>query len=380
MRKDDETHRLAIRKTKTSTRLHLTIIHRHNARADYLGNIGSRVQAEGDDSHQYLIDIRRCKHHVVDDKQLHHGWRASHDGEVQLTEHVRNLPVALTFMTCSDNGYQRSEYHGKDDGEEGDDECIAQTLQQILITVVIYEAGFKLIYHSRLISSCFHIAGIHHDYLSHIGIGICKSDILLPFRSNRDAGNTRICLTSLYRGDDGIKLHIENLYIHAQYIADGICHIHVDAHNLAILVIFERLEGSVGGKTETRLQAEFLQRFRSHLLHLRSLWRISHGYAPFQMAVDDGIDDAILFQDTDGTIDGLLQLCMILSNADGERRRIEGFGQDTERWVHPLECLGWRLIGHHAVYLTLQECLDGIGSLVIPFYLGTATFLFQLRS
>lgn len=51
--------------------------------------------------------------------------------------------------------------------------------------------------------------------------------------------NTRICLTSLYRGDDGIKLHIENLDIHAQHIADGIRHIHVDAHNLAILVIFE---------------------------------------------------------------------------------------------------------------------------------------------
>ena len=32
----------------------------------------------------------------------------------------------------------------------------AQTLQQILITVVIYEAGFKLIYHSRLVTSCFH--------------------------------------------------------------------------------------------------------------------------------------------------------------------------------------------------------------------------------
>ena len=71
---------------------------------------------------------------------------------------------------------------------------------------------------------------------------------------------------------------------------------------------------------------------------------------------------------------------MILSHADGKRRRIEGFGQDTERWVHPLECLGWRLIGHHAVYLTLKECLDGIGSLVVPFYLGTTTFLFQLRS
>ena len=98
------------------------------------------------------------------------------------------------------------------------------------------------------------------------------------------------------------------------------------------------------------------------------------------MAVDDGIDDAILFQNADGMIDGLLQLSMILSHADGERGCIEGFGQDTERWVHPLECLGWRLIGHHAVYLTLQECLDGIGSLVVPFYLGTATFLFQLCS
>lgn len=58
-------------------------------------------------------------------------------------------------MTCTDNSYQRSEYHGKDDGEEGDDERIAQTLQQILITVVIYEAGFKLIYHSRLVPAVF---------------------------------------------------------------------------------------------------------------------------------------------------------------------------------------------------------------------------------
>ncbi len=98
------------------------------------------------------------------------------------------------------------------------------------------------------------------------------------------------------------------------------------------------------------------------------------------MAVDDGIDDAILLQDTDGLIDGLLQLGMILSHTDGERGSIEGFGQDTERWIHPLECLGWRLIGHHTVYLTLQECLDGIGSLVVPFYLGAISFLFQLRS
>ncbi len=63
-------------------------------------------------------------------------------------------------------------YHGKDDGEEGDDERIAQALQQILITVVIDEAGFELIYHSRLIAGSFHISGIHHDDLSHIGVGI----------------------------------------------------------------------------------------------------------------------------------------------------------------------------------------------------------------
>ena len=101
-------------------------------------------------------------------------------------------------MTCSYDGYHRTQYHGKDDGKEGDDERIAQALQQILITVVIHEAGFELIYHSRLIASSFHVSGIHHDDLSDIGIGICKSDILLSFRSHRDTGNTCICLTSLH--------------------------------------------------------------------------------------------------------------------------------------------------------------------------------------
>ena len=42
------------------------------------------------------------------------------------------------------------------------------------------------------------------------------------------------CIRDRYRGDDGIKLHIENLDIHAQHIADGIRHIHVDAHNRCV--------------------------------------------------------------------------------------------------------------------------------------------------
>ena len=96
------------------------------------------------------------------------------------------------------------------------------------------------------------------------------------------------------------------------------------------------------------------------------------------MSVHDGIDDAIRFQDADGMVDRLLQLAMILRHADGERGCIEGFGQDLERWVHPLECLGRRFIGHHAIYLTLKECLDGISSLVVAFHLGTIPLLFQL--
>ena len=32
------------------------------------------------------VDICRRKHHVIDDEQLHHGWRASHDGEVKLAD------------------------------------------------------------------------------------------------------------------------------------------------------------------------------------------------------------------------------------------------------------------------------------------------------
>lgn len=66
---------------------------------------------------------------------------------------------------------------------------------------------------------------------------------------------------------------------------------------------------------------------------------------------------------------------MILSHADSERRSVEGLRQDIERWIHPLKCLGWRLIGHHTVYLSLQESLDGIGTLVVPFHLGAISFL-----
>ena len=94
------------------------------------------------------------------------------------------------------------------------------------------------------------------------------------------------------------------------------------------------------------------------------------------MSVHNGVDDAIRFQDADGMVDRQLQLSMILANADGERGCIEGFGQDFERWVHPLECLGRRFIGHHTIYLTLKECLDGIGSLVVAFHPGTIPLLF----
>ena len=39
-------------------------------------------------------------------------------------------------MAGTDNGYQRTENHGEDDGEEGDDERIAQSLQEKLIAVI----------------------------------------------------------------------------------------------------------------------------------------------------------------------------------------------------------------------------------------------------
>ncbi len=98
------------------------------------------------------------------------------------------------------------------------------------------------------------------------------------------------------------------------------------------------------------------------------------------MAVDDGIDDAILFQNTDGMIDGLLQLSMILSHTDGERGRIEGFGRIRSDGFTRWNALAGASSVTMQSDLTLQECLDGIGSLVVPFYLGTTTFLFQLRS
>ena len=54
---DDESHGLAIRKTKTSTRFHLSLIYRHDTRTDDLGNICRRVQTEGYDGYQDLVDI-----------------------------------------------------------------------------------------------------------------------------------------------------------------------------------------------------------------------------------------------------------------------------------------------------------------------------------
>ena len=117
--------------------------------------------------------------------------------------------------------------------------------------------------------SHFRITRVHHDYLTHIGIGIGKPDILLSLRSNRDTGDSGICLACLHRGDDGIKLHIEYLHIHTQHIADGIRHIHIDAHYLTILIILERFEGGIGGETKALLQTQLLQGFRSHLLHIR---------------------------------------------------------------------------------------------------------------
>ena len=43
-------------------------------------------------------------------------------------------------MAGTNDGYQRSENYGKDDGEEGDDEGIAQALEHILIAVIVDKA------------------------------------------------------------------------------------------------------------------------------------------------------------------------------------------------------------------------------------------------
>ena len=93
-------------------------------------------------------------------------------------------------MTGTYDGYQRTENHGKDDGEEGDDERIAQSLQEILIAVVIDEARLELIQKSMLCTSYFCIFGIHHDDLSHIGVGIGESDVLLSHHLGSDDGAT----------------------------------------------------------------------------------------------------------------------------------------------------------------------------------------------
>ena len=76
--------------------------------------------------------------------------------------------VAITVVCSTDDGYQRTEHQGEQDGKERDDKCIAQSLQEILITIARHEASLKL-FCKRLFGRS-NASTIHDNYLTYIGI------------------------------------------------------------------------------------------------------------------------------------------------------------------------------------------------------------------
>ena len=77
-----------------------------------------------------------------------------------LPEHIRNPPAASTLMTCSYDGYHRTQYHGKNDGKEGDDEH-----HHIMLVLEV------------ILQSIIHILHLHfrrnaHQFLSHLLAGL----------------------------------------------------------------------------------------------------------------------------------------------------------------------------------------------------------------
>ena len=67
-----------------------------------------------------------------------------------------------------------------------------------------------------------------------------------PVLGDGHAGHAEVRLAGLYGGDDGVKLHVLDLQVIAQQIADGLGHVGVDAHDVAAFVILIGREGGVG--------------------------------------------------------------------------------------------------------------------------------------
>ena len=89
---------------------------------------------------------------------------------------------------------------------------------------------------------------------------------------------------------------------------------------------------------------------------------ISDRYVSVDMAAHYTIDDTTLPQQLYRLIDFHLQILISLCHTDGKRGMTKLIRQNLKRGIQTQESLGRLFILHHTIYLTLRQCLYGIGA------------------
>ena len=93
-------HGLRIRHAARARAFHLALVHRLNARADDLGDVGGGVDRKRDDTRQRPLQIDAEEGSggiadkvelVVDDVELHEHWRTADDGDIDAGELFQRL-------------------------------------------------------------------------------------------------------------------------------------------------------------------------------------------------------------------------------------------------------------------------------------------------
>ena len=85
----------------------------------------------------------------------------------------------------------------------------------------------------------------HDDALHRGGVGRGEIDALFAILGDGEAGHSEVDLAADHGGDNGVELHVHDLQIAAQLLGDGLGDFHVDADDLAGLVVVILIRGEV---------------------------------------------------------------------------------------------------------------------------------------
>ena len=90
----------------------------------------------------------------------------------------------------------------------------------------------------------------HDDRLDAGGVAVGEVDALLALLGDGEAAGADVSLAGLHGDNDGAELHVINLHLVAELVADGLHDVDVNADCLLVLVILVGRECNVGRNDE----------------------------------------------------------------------------------------------------------------------------------